>query len=178
MKGLFFILLLMVSYLGAQTCPPKGDNKHPDIVAADLLKNRQYFPQKDKAKAVLFSTLASDGAKDTGAIYVDAFITSAKISGIESCECHIADKSFLDYHIYISDAPGNIAKSKNQVVEVSRYSRALNPALTFAYVKTLVGHKVRVYGYTFMDDEHKAAIGNWRAGIQEIHPVFYIDKLD
>jgi hypothetical protein len=37
---------------------------------------------------------------------------------------------------------------------------------------------VRIYGYTFIDEEHKSAIGDWRIGLQEIHPVMFIDKLD
>ena len=109
---------------------------------------------------------------------MDAYITSAKISGVESCECHIANPDYQDYHIYISDSPTNIKKNRNQIVEVSRYSRALNPQLNFKYVKSLVGHKVRIYGYTFIDEEHKSAIGDWRMGLQEIHPVMYIDKID
>ena len=142
-----------------------------------LLKNRQYFI-KDSAKQVSFDLLAIDGIKDTGMIFVDAFITSAKISGVESCECHIADKSMQDYHIYISNTKGDKLGKHNQIVEVSRYSRQLNPSLDFAYVKSMIGRKVRIYGYAFIDEEHKNAIGSWREGIQEIHPVFFIEPIN
>jgi len=173
---IFILLLKMNSY--AQECPPEGDNKHEKIQAADRLKNRSYCPDKEKAIAVELSHLMKDKVSDTGFVYVDAYITSAKISGVESCECHIKDKSFQDYHIYIAEQPDDKTGANNQIVEVSRYSRQINPGIDFKYVKSLVGHKVRIYGYTFMDEEHKSAIGDWRAGIQEIHPVFYIDKLD
>ncbi len=173
------LILAFFGHIGlfAQPCPVRGDSKNVKIQAADRLKNRQYFT-KAFAKPLDLETLMQDGAKDTGAVYVDAYITSAKISGPESCECHIKEKSFLDYHIYISYAGNDKLGKHNQIVEVSRYSRSLNPDLTFDYVKTLIGHKVRIYGYVFNDEEHKSAIGSWRAGIQEIHPVFFIDKLE
>ena len=180
MKAFVILLFILFSNVGkSQTCPPEGDNKKE--VNDNLLKNRQWFPDKNKAKGYSFDLMMKDGIKDTGAIYVDAYITSAKISGLESCECHIADKSFQDYHIFISADPKDKLGKHNQVVEVSRYARSFNKSITFEYVKLLVGHKVRIYGYTFIDEEHKNVIGSknqWRAGLQEIHPVFFIMKLD
>ena len=176
MKKIIFLLFPLFSM--AQTCPPNGDNKNAKIQAADLLKNRSYYPGKDKAKEISLEDLMADKVTDTGFVFVDAYITSAKISGVESCECHIADKAFQDYHIYISYVGTDKLGKHNQVVEVSRYSRQVNPGIGFDYVKGLIGHKVRIYGYTFFDEEHKSAIGGWRAGIEEIHPVLFIDKLD
>ena len=173
-----FIILLFISIHGFSQCPPEGDN--PKEIKDNLLKNRQYF-NKDKAVGYDFELMMKDGIKDTGAVYVDTYITSAKISGTESCECHISDKSFKDYHIFISADPNDKLGIHNQVVEVSRYARALNPSITFEYVKSMVGHKVRIYGYTFIDEEHKNVIGSkrqWRAGLQEIHPVFFIEPLN
>ena len=43
------ILLLSPFYLFSQPCPPQGDNKRKEIIAADLLKNRSWCPSKDKA---------------------------------------------------------------------------------------------------------------------------------
>lgn len=177
MKKIMILFLFACAGAVAQSCPVQGDSKNAKIQAADRLKNRQYFT-KASAKPLDLETLMQDSAKDTCAVYVDAYITSAKISGPESCECHVKNKSFLDYHIYISYVGNDKLGKHNQIVEVSRFSRALNPDLTFDYVKTLVGHKVRIYGYVFNDEEHKSAIGSWRAGIQEIHPVFFIDKLN
>lgn len=179
MRILVLLSIICLSIIGkSQNCPPQGDN--PKEVKDNLLKNRQFF-DKNKAICYPFELMMKDGIQDTGAVYVDAYITSAKISGTESCECHIADKSFKDYHIFISATKGDKLGIHNQVVEVSRYARALNPSITFEYVKSLVGHKVRVYGYTFIDVEHKNVIGSknqWRAGLEEIHPVFFIDQLD
>ena len=174
MKLLIFLFLPLFTL--SQTCPPQGDNKSLKIQAADLLKNRSYHP--DSANEVSIDSLMIDHVSDTGYVFVDAYITSAKISGKESCNCHTTDKGQLDYHIYISTAPENTDKKLNQIVEVSRYSRELNPSLNFAYVKSLVGHKVRIYGYTFFDGEHKSGVGKWRSGILEIHPVFFIERLD
>lgn len=165
MRKMLVILLLACMHASAQ-CPVQGDNKNPKIQAADRLKNRSYCPAKSMAHPVDLEALMADKVTDTGFVYVDCFITSAKISGIESCECHVKDKSMQDYHIYISYSGSDKLGSHNQIVEVSRYSRQLNPGIDYAYVKSLVGKKVRIYGYTFMDDEHKSAIGNWRAGIQ------------
>ena len=174
---LLVILLCLPLLVQSQNCQPKGDATSTTIIAADLQKNRSYCPSKELAHGYDISILLKDAIRDTGLIYVDAFITSVKVSGPESCECHIDDPNFKDYHIYIAATNTKDGK-QNQIVEVSRYSRQLNHSINFAYVKSLVGHKVRIYGYTFMDQEHKSAIGNWRAGIEEIHPVFYIEKLN
>ena len=179
MKYIAILLLLPLFSIGQKACPPKGLTKSK--YADNLLKNRQWFPDKSKAKGYEFSLMMQDGIKDTGAVYVEAYITSAKISGLEDCECKVDDNDFKDYHIFISATKGDKLGTHNQVVEVSRYARALNPFITYAYVKSLVGHKVRIYGYTFFDVEHKNVIGSknqWRKGIEELHPVFYIDKLD
>ena len=177
MRKYLILILLSVSIIGnRQKCPPQGDDAKE--VKDNLLKNRQWFPSKDKAKGYPFELMLKDGIKDTGAVYVEAYITSAKISGLESCECHIDDNDFKDYHIFIAKLRGDIDGTHNQVVEVSRYARALNPSITYKYVRSLIGKKVRIYGYTFIDEEHKNVIGSknqWRAGLQEIHPVFYID---
>jgi len=171
-------LLVLLPFFSFAQCPTKGDNFIASVINADLLKNRMCYVLKESAIAHNFSDLIEDKIKDTSLIYVDAYITSAKISGVESCECHDTAKAMLDYHIYISATQGDKLGKHNQIVEVSRYSRLFNKTLTYAYVKSLVGHKVRIYGYTFMDEEHKSAIGYWRAGIEEIHPVFYIEKLN
>ena len=173
---LITILSAWVSWSNAQ-CPPEGDNTHSNIIAADLLKNRQFCPDTSTAVKVSIKELMKDAVTDSF-VMLEAYITSAKISGKESCECHLADRQYLDYHIFISDSSDNIAKNLNSIIEVSRYARAINPSLTFDYVKTLVGHKVKIYGYTFIDEEHKSAIGNWRIGIEEIHPVFFIIQAD
>lgn len=180
MRKYLILILLIISIFGrSQSCPPQGDL--PRESADNLLKNRQWFPKKEMSKGYPLSLMMRDGIQDTGAVFVDAYITSAKISGLESCECHIDDNDFKDYHIFIAAVRGDKLGTHNQVVEVSRYARALNPSITYKYVRTLIGHKVRIYGYTFIDEEHKSVIGSknqWRKGLQEIHPVFYIDKLD
>jgi len=168
------IILFFISIYGICQCPPQGDNKNSDIIKLDLLKNRSCFVAKNKANACNFSDLLHDSIQDTSLIYVDAYITLVKISGPESCECHIDNPDYEDYHIYIA-ATNTKDKKQNQIIEVTRYSRQFNKNLTFKYIKSLIGQKVRIYGYTFFDQEHKSA--NWRAGIEEIHPVFFIDKL-
>jgi len=175
MKYLIFLLLPIVG-MTQTACPPKGDGANSKEIAADLLKNRSYCPPKYKAHGYDISVLMKDAITDTSLVYVDAYITSVKISGVESCECHIENNDYKDYHIYIAQTMTQ-DKGKNQIVEVSRYSRQFNPKMSFQNIKALVGKKVRIYGYTFMDQEHKGAIGDWRAGIQEIHPVFYIEAL-
>lgn len=76
------ILLFLPLYLFSQKCPPQGYNKKKEIITADLLKNRSWCPSKDKAKGYSFELLSKDAIKDTGFIFIDAYITSAKISGI------------------------------------------------------------------------------------------------
>lgn len=171
MKNILTTILLMSTIWSFCQCLPQGDNKSKKIQAADLLKNRSYFPDASTAHFVEFDRLET--TKDTGLIYIEGYLTYAKISGPESCECHSADPAMRDYHVYVGKKPKDLKKDCI-IVEVSRYSRAVNPALIFANIKALTGKIVRVYGYAFSDDEHKSAIGVWRMGIKEVHPVFLI----
>ena len=67
MKLILFLLLPFA--LQSQTCPPQGDNAKLKIQAADLLKNRSYFPDTSTANFIEFDSLET--TKDTGLIYID-----------------------------------------------------------------------------------------------------------
>src|ERR1700741_4143013 len=112
MNKLMLLLLVIASTCSnAHPCPPKGDNIHANIQAADILKNRNHCAAKSTAKRVKWSDLSRDKVTYSGLVYIDAYITSAKISGVESCECHINKNTFKDYHIYISNKAENTAKN-------------------------------------------------------------------
>lgn len=174
-KILKILILFLFSYTAYGQCPIRGDGAMR-LWHIDSLKNIKSCPDTSEAYQADFNTLATDYIMDSMFVFLDCFIVSAKLSGIESCECHDSSPAMRDYHIYVSDKPKN-TNNKCVIVEVTRFSRQFNPSLTLAYVKSLVGKKVRVYGYVFSDEEHKNAIGKWRQGIEEIHPVFYIEKL-
>ena len=177
MKQIILICLFAPLFSIAQNgCPISGDNKNPKIQAADRLKNRSYFPDIKTAHPININLVLSDKANDTGLVYMDGYLTYAKISGIESCECHSTKPEDLDYHIYIGLTPKAL-KKECVIVEVTRFSRIVNSNLQFKYIKSLTGKKVRIYGYLFEDKEHKSAIGTWRKGITEIHPVFLINPI-
>lgn len=176
MKYLILLLLLPLFSIGQNGCPITGDNKNLKIQAADKLKNRSYFPDIKTAHAIDINLSLKDNVSDTGLVYMDGYLTYAKVSGLESSECHSNKPEDLDYHIYIGINPKD-TKNKCVIVEITRFSRIINSSLQFNYIKSLTGKKVRVYGYLFSDEEHKSAIGSWRSGITEIHPVFNITPL-
>jgi hypothetical protein len=172
MFKIIFLILLRLTHAGQ--CPVKGDGP-ARLWHIDSTKNIQDCPDPLQAAEANIKDLMADKLGLGQFVYVDCYIVSAKLSGPESCQCHSKNLDDLDYHIYVSDKPTALKKDC-AIVEVSRYSRIYNPGLTLEYVKSLVGQSVKVYGYVFSDTEHKSAIGNWRSGIEEIHPVFYIQK--
>jgi hypothetical protein len=173
MKLLIALLFFNISAYGQ--CPVKGDGPMR-LWHTDSLKNIEESLDTSFALVADIEDLMSDGLAEGQFVYVDCFIVSAKLSGVESCQCHDKNVDMLDYHIYVSDKPKALKKNC-AIIEVTRYSRIFNSGLSLDYVKSMIGKSVRVFGYIFSDIEHKSAIGNWRSGIEEIHPVFYIEKL-
>jgi WD40 repeat protein len=169
------IFLILWSAAAYSQCPVKGDGS-ARLWHIDSAKNIQQCADTSFAAIETIQCIMKDSLTAGEFVSIDCFIVSAKLSGVESCQCHDKNVDMLDYHIYVSDKPAALKKDCG-IIEVTRYSRIFNSALSLANIKKMIGKKVRVFGYVFSDEEHKSAIGNWRSGIEEIHPVFYIEKL-
>lgn len=156
-------------------CPVKGDNSRTSIQALDLLKNRTADPQEtlDLSFDQMAGAKVGDfTASESGTLH--GYLVSAKISGPESCECHLTDPAAEDYHLYIGQTP-NAPKNQCIICEVTGRKRVVD----FSAVQSMVGKKVAITGWTFNDTEHRANSqadnpkggNNWRASCKEIHPV-------
>ena len=170
------------------TCPVTGDNTGTTKAAlhhqqVDSYKNRGTTP-KNYMK-IEFSNMTGLTVDKTMswdmAVYVDGYILEVQDGGSESCNCH--SKDFKDTHIYLVQTANETDKGNAIIVEATPRFRELLG--TTAQLKKYVGKHVRIYGYLFRDDEHKAnstvdeGNGNhWRHTVWEVHPITKIEILN
>ena len=189
MKRLLFLLFLLISTVGysQNTCPVTGDNKgntpaaqHHQLV--DSYKNRSNIPTHftqinfdDMANLTVTNNMSWDSA-----VYIDAYILDIKDGGQESCNCH--STIYKDTHIYIVKTANEKDPSNAIIVEAT--PRFRNTLGTTQDLKNYIGKHVRIYGYLFRDDEHKAnstidngAGNHWRHSVWELHPIIKIQPL-
>ena len=169
------------------TCPVTGDNTGTTKAAlhhqqVDSYKNRGTTP-KNYMK-IEFSNMTGLTVDNTMswdmAVYVDGYILEVQDGGSESCNCH--SKDFKDTHIYLVQTINEADKSNAIIVEATpRFRTVLGST---SDLKKYIGKHVRIYGYLFRDDEHKAnstvdeGNGNhWRHSVWEIHPITKIELL-
>jgi hypothetical protein len=184
------LFFLVTSFQNTNSCPVKGDGKSIKDQTADSLKNRPLPNVFNSQQTEIddFLKLPTDNKAiplQTKLISMTGYIFDAKWGGQESCECHVKDKSFFDIHIEIVKDLNAADKTKRIICEVTRYSRLSNSNLTYDYIKSLIGKKVKISGYLFYDEEHKQNAANtsksqtnvWRSTCWEIHPVFNIEEI-
>lgn len=182
------MLLLCLPFIGKSqnNCPLYGDNKsttHAGIHhrQVDSAKNRSIVPSK--YTEMQFDELANLKIDDTHswgeAVFVIGYIIDVKDGGKESCNCH--SDTYKDTHIYLSKTPNGEAENSIIVEATPRFRNILG---TTSDLKNYIGKKVKIYGYLFMDEEHKAnsTIDNgnglkWRHTLWEIHPIIKIEEL-
>jgi len=178
-------------------CPPTGSAKRPQERYLNPFKNRNQVPARSdiNKKITLASILAPGDDKNRYAnqmaARVTGYVASAKVGGIESCNCKAKDLPHRDTHIDIVLSPKDYGNEKRHViVEVTPRIRKLMAAqgkdwATPTLHKTLPGHLVRFTGWMFYDTEHRPQSFNtapnnpkdWRATAWEIHPITNIEIL-
>jgi hypothetical protein len=160
-----------------QGCPPEGDGGKRQL---NLLKNRvdegDYVP-------VAFDAILNLGWRNDEVeryqgipVTVEGYLAKARLQGPESCNCHGADESFKDFHIWLTKNAGE-DRERSLVVEPSPVVRAKHPAWTLDNLNRLVQQRqrVRISGWLLLDPEHPDQIGKTRGTIWEIHPVMKIE---
>lgn len=102
--------------------------------------------------------------------------SGGRIEREESCNCHVADARFYDFHLWLLNAPGD-SRDKALVVEVTPSVRAVHPGWTLLNLSRLARarQKVRVSGWLMFDQEHPEQIGKTRSTLWEIHPIIKIE---
>ena len=177
---------------GFEGCPPDGDGGDRDL---NRLKNRV-----DSAvwKATPFETVLqlrwpsavtrrvrsewsmSDSvavARREGLpVAVEGYFVGARQEGPEATNCHGADRTFRDWHLWLAAEPGK-DRRRSIIVETTPAVRAAHPEWSLSMIHKLVRDStpVRVNGWLLLDQEHPEQLGKTRGTLWEIHPVMRIE---
>jgi len=186
MKTYYFLLtlyLLTLTTPAAAQCGRFGDGKSAKMRTSDSLKNRSAItaqPMIIPIDSILRQPLSTDyWLLSTTFASITGYVVSVKYGGPESCNCKSTDKTDWDYHIVVAKDKDHIKPIDCMIFEVTRYNRADNPALTYAFCKSLVGHYATFDTWLFPDIEHWNAaenthpggVHNWRRTIWEGHSI-------
>lgn len=177
------LIILSLLLISGKPCPKKGDNPNPRIEHLDSLKNRS-AEVNIVPKNILISEFLKPGNdqnrfSSSQFVQVTGYIIKVKYGESETCNCHSTDKQDLDFHIEVAADANHTARNEVMVWEITRFNKADNPELTYAYIKSLVGKTVTATGWLFFDEEHLNASenthpggkNNWRATCWEIHSI-------
>lgn len=174
-------------------CPRYGDSKLARIRQLDVIKNRSTAPSNIDSSVTLKAMLAggndvhrwsdNEGARITG------FVIEVKPGGLESVNCHAHTLARRDTHIELALKPDG-KSTQAVIVEVTPYWRSEEKQAgknwsTKTLRHDLLGHRVQITGWLFLDAEHENAAENtrpgkahdWRGTAWEIHPVTGIKVL-
>jgi hypothetical protein len=180
--------------------PLTGDATVPAAKALNPFKNRSKAPKSgDIDRRITLATMLKPGDDTkrfpmTKAATITGFVVSAKVGGIETCNCHATDALHRDTHIDVvadptfavpriikvttTDKSGKkhtINKDANEkfhvIVEVTPRVRQQMKAKgvdwsTATLHKTLPGHRVAFTGWMLFDAEHKPQAENTNPGGQ------------
>jgi hypothetical protein len=179
---------------GFQGCPPFGDGGDREL---NFLKNRV-----DSAEWVPtpFATVVDLGwpasvvrrARDAWSrrdsiavawheglsVAVEGYFVAAKQEGPEATNCHGADASFRDWHLWLAETPGK-DRRRSIVVETTPSIRAQHAEWSLSGIRKLVrdSTRVRVSGWLMLDPEHPEQLRKTRGTLWELHPVMRIEVL-
>ena len=174
-------------------CPPEGDGGDP---ALNYLKNRvdegNYIPVEFSALIALPWSPeierrdrdkwspgdAAEIARYEGIpVAVEGYLFGGKESGPESTNCHGAENDYVDWHVWLSENPGEDRIRSIVIEPTPRVRVPKHPNWALKQIKALAREqlRVRISGWLFFDPEHPDQVGKTRGTIWEIHPVMNIE---
>ncbi len=179
-----------------QDCPPDGDDNSTGL---NQLKNRDdnaatYYPvdfdtylhlptpdgvgRKQRKNFTAAQTTAVEKYEGVPVV-VEGYLAGARQEGPESTNCHGSDPSMEDYHVWFTKGP-NGDRAQSVVVEVTPRIHAQHPAWTTALLGQIVknDNKVRISGWSMLDQEHPEQLDQTRGTLWEIHPIMQIEVQD
>jgi len=169
-------------------CPPEGDGGDPDL---NRLKNRiddgefvdvpfDAVEKLEWPQTVERRHRANWSASDTVTVSryeglplaVEGYLAGSKQEGPESPNCHGAESSFHDFHIWLTKIQGD-DRTNAIVVEMTPAVRAQHHNWETEQLARIMHaqQKVRVSGWLLLDPDHPDQVGKTRGTIWEIHPV-------
>ena len=109
-------------------------------------------------------------------VAVEGYFVAAKQEGPEATNCHGADATFRDWHLWLAATPGK-DRRRSVVVETTPAVRARHPEWTLTDMRRLIRDSsfVRVSGWLMLDEDHPEQLGKTRGTLWEIHPVMRIE---
>lgn len=177
---------------GFEGCPAEGDggdrelNRLKNRVDSDVWKSTPFqtvlhltwptdIGRRARAEWSTADSIAI-GKRQGMPVAVEGYFVGAKQEGPEATNCHGADRSFRDWHIWLAAAPGK-DRRQSIVVETTPAVRAMHPDWSLAAIRKLVrdSTEVRVSGWLLFDQEHPEQLGKTRGTLWEIHPVMRIE---
>ncbi len=171
-------------------------NPHRPEYRLNVFKNRYSLPKEnDFAEGITLHQLLESSDENQfpieKAVTITGYVFNVKIGGIETCNCKAQDEDHRDTHIELTPDDQHKEPQYRLIVEVTPRIRALMSVkgldwTTQALKNKFVGHRVKVEGWLFYDEEHKSQSfatnptgeRNWRASCWEIHPVTKIIVTD
>jgi hypothetical protein len=116
-----------------------------------------------------------EGAAVTVTGYLVAIKVEDRGSG-ESTNCHFVNPEDVDWHMPFAQNAGD-AESTAIVVETTPRIRQSHPKWTTTNLAQWVKSSapVRISGWTLLDPEHRAQLGQYRSTLWEVHPVTRIE---
>jgi hypothetical protein len=177
---------------GFQGCPPAGDGGDRQL---NFLKNRidstawkptpfetvlQLRWPSDVTRRARAEWSSGDSVavarREGSPVSVEGYFAGAKQEGPEATNCHGADRTFRDWHLWLSEEPGR-DRRHSIVVEATPIVRAAHPEWSLSTIHELVRDSipVRVSGWLLLDQEHPEQLGKTRGTLWEIHPVLRIE---
>ncbi len=206
-KSLKFLLLLLSPF--AQSCgQERALNNYSDCdihgsanpnrpeYKLNEYKNRYVTPKENDFKEdITFNQLLASGDETEfpieKAVNISGYVFNVKMGGIETCNCKAQDEDHRDTHIELTPDEQHTEPQYRLIVEVTPRMRAVFTAKgldwsTQALKDKLIGHRIKVEGWLFYDEEHKSQSfatnpngeRNWRASCWELHPVTGIKVID
>jgi len=109
-------------------------------------------------------------------VAVEGYFVAARQEGPEATNCHGADATFRDWHLWLAATPGK-DRRRSVVVETTPAVRARHPEWTLTDMRRLIRDSsfVRVSGWLMLDEDHPEQLGKTRGTLWEIHPVMRIE---
>lgn len=178
-------------------CPLTGESTNQRLQNLNKSKNRYNMPGANSFNAnASISSLLKPGNDKTrwkisDAVELTGYVYDVKPGGVETCNCHSTNKSFMDTHIVLLSNPGNNKGSQRIIVEITPRLRFLmmQHGIDWSTDKikaTYMGHWIKVKGWLFFDEEHTSSAentnpgnaSNWRATAWEVHPIISIELIN